>query len=461
MKRHERAAKKRFRESVRAHVAADVPKKRGMSEPQYIEACTALWNRCQTDDVFSVKMFVEPLIDTHFAQYSTDIFCLLVARCDPAGDLIDAPPGYQRVKEPGIFLTSVVMAAPPGVSPRRPLESKVETHLFAYFDILGFKNRLKKEKIENIHKAYLELIENAVKPQQGQWATSVAYSPGSSKVAALMWMPIEAGHASDSLVLYVPYHPSYVEEFFRRAALLFCVALRLNAPLRGAITFGQGAFHAKTSVFVGQPLVEASSLEQCLDWLGVVFGESIKQLDWRGLPISPPEPGAVPIPLHLVQDISPPMSDPGKGIFGGLVLDWPRVWRQTFEGSAIPYLATLCDTVERDEEMTEVARDRVLARFEHAAYFFEFSDWNQNWCIPPGFRMITPDDVANNPLEGLRDKSFFYRDWRYEIRNQRASFRKHLQLLCDWTRPITPRESSVFTVAPPTRWPSRMGRRPI
>jgi hypothetical protein len=61
-----------------------------------------------------------------------------------------------------------------------------------------------------------------------------------------------------------PYHPRFIEEFFRRAALLFCVALRSGVPLRGAVTFGQGAFHAKTSVFVRAPLVEASGLEQGL-----------------------------------------------------------------------------------------------------------------------------------------------------------------------------------------------------
>jgi hypothetical protein len=402
--RHERYAEKKFQDSLRRYVAAGVPGMRGMPVEKYTESCNALWNRCQTDAVYAAKLFVEPLVDTQFAEHSSDIFCVLIARSDPEGHLIDAPPGYRRSEELGIFLSKIVIGAPYGVNPRRPSKSKVETHLFAYFDILGFKSRLKREKIEHVHKAYLRLIEDAVKPQQSQWAKSVARSPGGHGVPGLMWIPIEAAYASDSLVLYVPYHPNFVEEFFRRAALLFCVALRSGVPPRGAVTFGQGAFHAKTSVFVGAPLVEASSLEQDLDWLGVVFGKSIQGLDWHGFPMGAPEGRAVPIPPHLVQTVSPPMKERGNELFGGLVLDWPRVWRQTFDDSAVPYLATLHDSVEQDESLKGPSRDAIQARYEHAAYFFEFSEMNQNWCIPRGWRMITPDDVVANPLEEFRPR---------------------------------------------------------
>lgn len=223
-----------------------------------------------------------------------------------------------------------------------------------------------------MHAAYLRLIEDVVKPAQNQWSKSVAHSARGFDVPALMWTPIEAAYASDSLVLYVPYHPSFIEEFLRRAALLFCAALRSSVPLRGAITFGQGAFHAKTSVFVGEPLVEASGLEQGLDWLGVVFGKSIRELDWRNIPMKAPEYGAVPIPPHLVQIISPPMKERSTDLFGGIVLDWPRVWRRTFDDSAIPYLAALDHGIEKDESLSEPTRSSVQARYEHAAYFLNF-----------------------------------------------------------------------------------------
>jgi hypothetical protein len=442
MKRHERFAEKQFQKSLRAHVAAGIPARRGVSAAQYVAACTELWNRCETDAVYAVKLFIEPMIDTQFAEHSSDIFCVLIARCDPEGHLIDASPGYRRLEEPGIFLSKIVIGAPYGVSPRRPLKSKVETHLFAYFDILGFKNRLRKETIERVHQDYLRLIEYALKPQQAQWAKSSALSPGGPLVPALMRIPIEAAYASDSLVLYVPYHPSFVEEFLRRAALLFCVALRSRVPLRGAITFGQGAFHARTNVFIGAPLVEAAGLEQNLDWLGIVFGKSIEKLDWGNLPISVPEAGAVPLPPHLAQRISPPMKGPGTELFGGLVLDWPRVWRQTFDDSAIPYMAALYEVAEEDDSLQDAARDVIQARYEHAAYFFEFSNMNQNWCLPPGWRMITPDDLAANPLEGY-DLSSLRRDVRYQSTRRGWSLRENLERLKSWTRSVAPVDPRV------------------
>jgi len=105
-----------------------------------------------------------------------------------------------------------------------------EHYLLAYFDILGFKSKLKREKLETVHMLYLRLIEEAVKPQQAEWSKNVALTSDGDLVPALMWAPIEVAYASDSLLLYVHYHPSFVEEFLRRSALLFCLALRAHVP---------------------------------------------------------------------------------------------------------------------------------------------------------------------------------------------------------------------------------------
>ena len=178
MKRHERHAEKHFRNSLREYVAAGVPTKRGMTPDQYVAACNELWNRCQTDAVYAIKRFIEPLIETEFLKQSSDVHCVLIARCDPEGRLVDAPPGYQRVEESDIFLSRIVFGSPPGAPTRRPSKSKVEPHLLAYFDILGFKSRIKKDKIEKVHQEYLQLIEDAVKPQRDTWTKTLAFAPG-------------------------------------------------------------------------------------------------------------------------------------------------------------------------------------------------------------------------------------------------------------------------------------------
>ena len=367
--RHEHYAEKVFKESLRKYIKAGAPSMRGISEEEYTGACRSLWDRCKTDNVYAIRIFVDPLIDTQFAEQSKNLFCVLVARCNPDGELIDAPPGYTRVEENGIFLSKVVAGSPLRTK-KAAVGTNIDVYLFAYFDILGFKQKLKTEGLERVRKSYLELIERAVTPQKAKWSKNITVSSGGDIAPALMWAPIEADFASDSIILYVPYNPQLVEEFFRRCALLFCSALRILVPLRGVITTGEGVFNHRRHVFIGSPLVEASSLEEELDWVGVVLGRSMQ--------------AEIRIPPHLVQIFEPPMTPKGKNLFGGLALDWPRIWRKLYTDSALTYLAEMSSGNLPPE---------IKARYEHAAQFFDFSMAHQNWCIPAGMEMITPDDL--------------------------------------------------------------------
>lgn len=431
MQRYELHAEKQFRRSLRKYVAAGAPAMRGMSKEEYIRSCQSLWDRCKTDRVYKAKMFFEPLVDKQFAEQSDDIFCALVARSDPDGRLIDAPLGYHRSEEKGIYLSRVVIGSPYGVDAKRPAKSKIETYLFAYFDILGFKSTVKRENLEKVHRMYLRLIDEAVQTQRDQFSKKLALNSSGDLVPAIMFSPFEVAYASDSLILYVPYHPNFVEEFLRRSALLFCLALRAHVPLRGVITAGTGVFHAKTNVFLGPPLVEASSLEQELEWVGVAFGKSIDGLE------------GLPLPPDLIQLITPPTTTKGETLFAELVLDWPRVWRTTFSDSAIPYLAGMDEEAERDPSLEGTTRDRIQARYEHAAIFFEFSEMNQNWFIPKGWTMSTTDDVFKNPLEGA-DLSFLHRDPRYQLCFGGFSIGKHLESLKSWVASFNPVDIEVW-----------------
>lgn len=426
-KRHERHADKLFRQSLQRYLKAGVPAMRGMSAEEYARRCRSLWDRCKTDHVYQIRMFVEPLIDKPLIDGNDDIYCVLVARCDPDGNLVDAAPGYQREPEPGIFFSKVPIGSPYGYTAKQS-KSAVETYLVAYFDILGFKSKLKKEKLENVRKQYLELIETAIKPQQAQWSKNLALNTKGDLVSALMWTPIEAAYASDSLILFCPYHFSFIEEFLHRSALLFCLALRSYVPLRGAITTGSGVFDTKKNVFLGQPLVEASSIEKELDWVGIAFGQSIKNM---------------PIPPWMVQLIAAPMTPKGEGLCTGLVLDWPSVWRKTFNGSAIPYLAALDGESEQDRDTDARLREKIQARYEHAAIFVEFSAIKENWFLPKGSQIITADDISINPLLGA-DLSYFHQDHRYKKAHHRFSMQGHLQSLKDWAANFDPADPDAW-----------------
>lgn len=343
---------------------------RGMTEQHYIQACRSLWSKTKTDKVYAIKIFAEPLVDTQFADQCSDISCILVARCDPDGRLVDAPLGYNRPEEENVFLSQIVVGSPMGVETKKETTA-IRAYLLAYFDILGFKEKLRANPLKEVRKLYLELIEKAIRPQETLWSKNIALSSRGEIVPALMWTSIKSAYASDSIILHVSYNHQLVEEFFRRAALLFCSSLRCQVPLRGVIAFGEGVFDKKRNIFIGAPLVEASTLEQNLDCIGVALAKSMQQ--------------GIPIPPHFVQEISPPMTPQGKELFGGLVLDWPRVWRKTFTDSAVGYLSQMSPSE---------GPENILARYKYAANFFEFSDKNQNWCIPTGWEMIGPDDLS-------------------------------------------------------------------
>jgi hypothetical protein len=132
-------------------------------------------------------------------------------------------------------------------------------------------------------------------------------------------------------------------------------------------------------------------------------------------------------------------------LFEELALDWPRVWRTTFSDSAIPSLAAMDEEAERDRSLTVTTRDRIQARYELAAIFYEFSEMKQNWFIPKGWTMSTVDDVFENPIEGA-NLSFLHRDPRYRYRFEGAAFsiRRHLQNLNSWVTSVSPVGIDVF-----------------
>ncbi len=190
--RHERYAEKAFKESLRKYIKAGAPSMRRLSEEEYTDACWSLWNRCKTDNVYAIRIFIDPLIDTQFAEQSKDLFCVFVARCNPDGELIDAPPGYTRVEEDGIFLSKVV-AGSPVQAKKAAVGTNINVYLFAYFDILGFKQKLKTEGLERVRKSYLELIERAITPQKVKWSKRWNVSPFGVRSACSPILPTSNG----------------------------------------------------------------------------------------------------------------------------------------------------------------------------------------------------------------------------------------------------------------------------
>jgi len=275
------------------------------------------------------------------------------------------------------LLRHVVAGSPPGARTNEPEDPEPYVYLLAYLDVLGFEALLNRIGLERLNEKYALLLQTAVTSNSGchGWSRNTSIVEG-HLVPALMWLPIETTYFSDSLLLWAPYHPSYVEEFLRRCARVFCEALKIGLPIRGAVSCGKAVLHSKTRVFLGNPLIEAARLEASLNWIGIALGTTFKS-----------ETLNIPIPPHMVHFYEPPMKAGKRALYSDLVLDWPRVWRETYTDSPIAYLRSMCSP--------DLAK-RLRQRYESAIQFYEYSKTNENWIFDP-----VPKGPAMIGLHGL------------------------------------------------------------
>ena len=349
-------------------LAKEAHTKRGLSLSSYINEARVIWATCETDRVYAVKLLFDPIVQPEFRNESEkDIFCALVARVAPDGSLVDAPNGYQRPNFPGVRFSHIVAGSPIGGEVPNP--TRPTTYVLTFLDVLGFEALLSRIGLKAVYDLYRKLLDTALKPHSGDrpWGKAIS-AVQDQLVPALMWLPIHTAYFSDSLLLWVPYHHSHLQEFFDRCSRVFCNALEIGLPLRGSITIGEAVLDKENDIYLGTPLVEAARLEAKQNWIGVSLGSSFKS-----------EEMSIPIPPESVMMYTPPMKDGGQSLFSDLVLDWPRVWRESKTKSAIERLESFCVP-----DLPEGLKQRYLSTIE----FFKHSEMNRNWDLPEGATRI-------------------------------------------------------------------------
>ncbi|MFQ6027563.1 MAG: hypothetical protein ACE5Q6_08730 [Dehalococcoidia bacterium] len=366
---------------VTEHLAKGAATRRGITDAEYARLARERWKSCQTDQVYAIKLLVDPLVQPELASElpdewtnSGEPFCELIARIDSNGELPDAPPGYVPPSNPGVLLAHIPAGSPSGgivPDPQQPVD-----YLIAFLDVLGFEALLKRVGLEELNRRYEELLTTALAPhsESRPWSLSLALVQG-QPTPALMWLPIQTAYFSDSLLLWVHYHPAHVPEFLDRCSRVFCQGLALGLPIRGAISVGRAILDKNRGIFLGLPLVEAVRLESKSNWIGVALAAS-----WKS------ETLGIPVPPDRVFMYEPPFKDGGDSLFSGLVLDWPRVWRESRRDSAVEYLLDLC---------TPGLPEELRARYSTTIAFYEHSHRNQDWFLPPEASRVTPRDLTS------------------------------------------------------------------
>ena len=133
----------------------------------------------------------------------------------------------------------------------------------AYFDILGYGDRIKNKSIDEEYEIQKEIIEDIVKIIENN----------ATKRTDFCTM-----HFSDTHIFYTKDVSEDAFEIIIKSSLIFMLlaAVRKHPylPLRGVINYGDFMGDYDRSIFIGEGLREAYALEKRQEWMGCFLSDS-------------------------------------------------------------------------------------------------------------------------------------------------------------------------------------------
>jgi hypothetical protein len=316
---------------------------RKISAEEYVNTCRQVWQECEIDEVFTFKILIDTNIYTgNDEQYEKmglerhdsdpipeDLYCTAVGAIDENGKYLGAPKGYDPAPKNPKSKRGCVVLGPSPYQHNEPDEPQIKEHIVAFFDILGFENTFKEYGLAEMFKKYQSLIDIALKPfaEKNLWTKSLTKIDHNAYIPGMYQFPIRYAYFSDSLLLWIDKDAALFSEFLGRCAKVFCSALYLGIPLRGAISVGKQILHNKTNTYLGAPLIEAARLEAAQDWVGLSLGVSFTSSE-NSLPIDP----------SYVRIYNAPVKQAKQELLSGLVLDWVKIWQEMYDESPIEVL---------------------------------------------------------------------------------------------------------------------------
>ena len=134
----------------------------------------------------------------------------------------------------------------------------------AYFDILGYKNRIKGRNLEQEYQEYLKWIEN-VKGKSGCFIEEVDETK------------IDFIYFSDTYVFYSNDDSRISFLAITSASYYFMLFASIKSipyfPMRGAICYGDFKSDRKNNIYVGKALRDAYELENKQEWMGCCLSQ--------------------------------------------------------------------------------------------------------------------------------------------------------------------------------------------
>jgi hypothetical protein len=224
----------------------------------------------------------------------------------------------------------------------------------ALFDVLGFEDRVRRSSLEEVHSEYKELL--AIATTKASHAFFDARPAGDGTMVPFFgYVEIEQDYFSDTILLWTPLQPATLKPFLHVCSSFMCETLRAELPLRGALAVGRAVMDKAERTYLGQPLVEAARAEKAQQWVGLAFGPSFDSR--RDVRFS----------ADLVRPYTKHRKPGCSEAVLGLVIDWPRAWREEHGTSAVPILERLA------------RRGKASEYYRCAIEFVRHSDRNPAW----------------------------------------------------------------------------------
>lgn len=231
------------------------------------------------------------------------------------------------------------------------------TKVVALFDILGTKDRMTVLGVEGVL-AICEKLATFVDQQRGSMVIRSVPAGDGTFCPAVGWLEVEQGYFSDTFVLWADHDPFRLPAFMQICIDVFCHSLELRVPLRGGLAVGDAHMDKAKSMYVGPALIDASEAESAQRWLGISCGISFNQEEFSG-PFDPRLILAYAKQQHPEKNYKLP----------GLVLDWPRRWRETRK-------------TDPSQVLKGMNSDRTFDPFYTCAtQFVEFSRESHDWFL--------------------------------------------------------------------------------
>ncbi len=211
----------------------------------------------------------------------------------------------------------------------------------ALFDVLGFEERLRSDGIRNLVTAYKQLTEVLERFDGGRLVVDAAmpldgplpifHPDGSVQTgSALYSLDVKHAYFSDTLLLWADFDPIRIRPFCELCADFFCEALHLGMPVRGAIAVGDAYMNTSEKIYIGYPVVEAARVEKAQKWIGMSFGPSFMESNFKGT-----------FWCELLSWYTAHRKPGYSEYVPGLVLDWPRRWRNMYKEDPCRILAAM------------------------------------------------------------------------------------------------------------------------